>query len=558
MAMNNTYQKQVAANPTALNPQQHYVEQYDAMADLSNQMNNFGQHALELYAKADYIAAENDAKRRFNEREIERDDMKRNIELNRDPRKREAEYMKGLAAIDKKYQRDIDPRFQEDYNSWVDLSDKKALLDLRFNATKDLNKIDRETLAFNVKSAANQTVGANEAYIKMLNAGVENDLARALNRGLISKSEYDKMLLDYGSAKNEANLNNLLVTDPETLSLNLSKNTYGMNEKDLKGWKSKAENALNLNMLRGAATLDAEHRANVNAAFDMIANGKQIPQNLMNNFSEKEQKAFNIRQMYASQGNEVPTNFGTYGYLQNLYTNHPERFKATNLYEYAGELSTKDLSAFVQAQDSIIINQKGKAEINPEVKMETDLMNMAYERMGWKSKEGNYEEKYKFNSLVNEEVNAQMHDKGRLLTTSEKEQIINDMTKKVALRGMFAGEQFVRSVNVDEETPYIEYEQISTSQKNAISQMFLQNQVDLSDFDDDDRQRFYEDMAGALELPKDRQTIAIDKIVREINKKARKMAESGITRAEKAARREKLGERILEVLPDPTMTPYGY
>lgn len=561
MALNNTYERQVRVNPTALNPTQHYVEQYSAMADLANDINQFGQAALDAFAKADYVAADNETKKKFNEREQAKTDLKRRVELNKDPRKREAEYQKGLEAINKKFGGDVDMRFQKKYDSWVELADNKDLLDLRFNATKDLNQITRDTLWNNVKSAAKQTVGANEAYIKMLDGGVKKDLNYALSSGLITPLEYNKALESYNHSKTVANLDNLLVTDPETLALNLSKNAYGMKEKELKSWKTKAEIVLKLKELRGTATLDAKHRANINTAFDMVAKGGIVPQNLMNNFNEKEQKAINIKQMYASQGYDVPTNVRTYAYLQDMYSNHPARFKATNLYEYAGELSTEDLSAFQQAQDSIIIDQEGKAKTNPEVKVPTDLMYMAYERLGYKAESGNYEEKYNFNRLVNEEMKAQMHDKGRMLTTAEQEQIINDMTKKVAIRGFGSKDQFATQVDVAEDTPYVEYDNIPTEDKVTINNMFIRNNIDLSDFDDDDRERFYEDMAGALSLPKAKQSAAIERVVREVNKKARKMNADGITDEEKEQRKNRrkiTAQDMLDAIPEPFDTPYGY
>lgn len=560
--MNNTYERKVRANPTALNANQRYVEQYDGMADLANSINQFGQQALNIFAKADYSAAGDEAKKRFNERELEKQDMKRRIELNTPPRQREAEYEKGLEVINKKYDREVDDRFQKDYDSWVNLADKKDLLDLRYNATKDLNQINRDTILYNVQQAAKQTVGATEAYIKMLDGGVKRDLTRALSNGLITELEYKKALDDYNKSKTAASLDNLIVTDPETLALNLSKNAYGMSEKELKNWKTKVDNALKLKQLRGVATLDAEHRANINTAFDMIANGGTVPQNLMNGFNEKEQKAINLKQMYASQGYDVPTNSGTYAYLQELYSDYPERFKSTNLYEYAGELSTEDLSAFQQAQDSIIIDQQGKAKTNPEIKVANDLMNMAYERLGYKKRDSDYEAKYAFNQLVNNEMKAQMHDKGRVLTANEQEQIINDMTKKVAIRGFFSSDKYATAVNSDEDTPYIDYDDIPTEDKITINNMFVRNNIDLSDFDNDDKERFYEDMAGALSLPKTKQASAIDRIIREVNKKARKMNEDGITEEQKeerrkASRRYSL-EDYLDAMPSPNETPYGY
>ena len=65
MAMNNTYNRSVTANPTGLNPNQRYIEQYDAMAELGKQMAEFGTEALNLYAKADYENAQAEAKTEF-------------------------------------------------------------------------------------------------------------------------------------------------------------------------------------------------------------------------------------------------------------------------------------------------------------------------------------------------------------------------------------------------------------------------------------------------------------------------------------------------------------
>ncbi len=115
MALNNTYTRQVAANPTAKNPTQHYVEKYDAGAELMQNLTNFGNQVLDVYAKADYEAAKRDMKEDYTNRQLEAKDELRKANAIAEPREREAYFNEAMKKINKKYGKNIDSRFASEY-----------------------------------------------------------------------------------------------------------------------------------------------------------------------------------------------------------------------------------------------------------------------------------------------------------------------------------------------------------------------------------------------------------------------------------------------------------
>lgn len=521
MAMKNIYTRKTEAAPTDLNPNQPYIEQYDAMAEIGKQMADFGGQALDAFARADYEATKSETKKKFDEREIAKQDLKRNIELNQDPKIREDAYKKGMESIEKKYGGDIDSRFEEDYGNWVNLSDKKDLLDLRFNATKALQQQAVDTMFDNITQTAKQTVSANEAYAKMLDVSVKNDLDAALSRGAITQLQHTKALRNYNESKLYEGLNHRLLVDPEGLEADLAQNTYGLDQQNLDTYRVKTANALKNINLRENARVTAKQEADTLQAFDFINQRKEVPQNLLNRLPEKVQGALQVRNEYALQGMEVPTDTNVYDHLRTMFTQNPAHFKDINIYEYAGDLSSSDLAQFKQLQNAVVVNQKGKAIVSPEIKRASDLMKMAYEKAGISS-EGNAEKRYYFNSAYTVEVEDFMAEKGRKPTRAEDEAIINRLTKQTVLQSgkwySWANDKQAWLVPSEDYTEtFVGYKEIDEKDHERIDTILKINDVNLSKFTQTEKQEWYEKFAGTLSLPRLVWEDAIKKRVKEIN-----------------------------------------
>lgn len=215
MALENTYTRQVRANPTAKNPNQHYVEQYDATADLMNNLTKFSDQALEVYARADYEAAKRDMKEDYTNRALEQKNALNEANAIAEPRMREAAYEKAMDKINKKYGQNIDSRFAREYQSMTALDDKEALLNLRFKQTQDLQRENRLRAARERDKAAELAASANPAYAAEIDNRVVSDLNGMLKDGSISQYEYNVALEDYNKKRTAASINNFLDSSPE-------------------------------------------------------------------------------------------------------------------------------------------------------------------------------------------------------------------------------------------------------------------------------------------------------------------------------------------------------
>lgn len=215
MALNNTYTRQVRANPTAKNATQHYVEKYDATAELANNLTKFGTQVADVYAKADYEAAKRDMKEDYTNRALEQKNALNEANAIAEPRMREAYYEKAMDKINKKYGQNIDSRFTKEYQSMTALDDKEAILNLRFKQTQDLQRENRLRAARERDKAAEMAASANPAYAAEIDKRVRNDLNGMLNDGSISRYEYDVALEDYNKKRTAASVNNFLDSSPE-------------------------------------------------------------------------------------------------------------------------------------------------------------------------------------------------------------------------------------------------------------------------------------------------------------------------------------------------------
>lgn len=522
MAMKNIYTRKTEAAPTDLNPNQPYIEQYDAMAEIGKQMADFGGQALDAFARADYEATKSETKKKFDEREIAKQDLKRNIELNQDPKIREDAYKKGMESIEKQYGGDIDSRFEEDYGNWVNLSDKKDLLDLRFNATKALQQQAVDTMFDNITQTAKQTVSANEAYAKMLDVSVKNDLDAALSRGAITQLQHTKALRNYNESKLYEGLNHRLLVDPEGLEADLAQNTYGLDQQNLDAYRVKAANALKNINLRENARVTAKQEADTLQAFEFINQRKEVPQNLLNRLPEKVQGALQVRNEYALQGVEVPTDTNVYDHLRTMFTQNPAHFKDMNIYEYAGDLSSSDLAQFKQLQNAVVVNQKGKARVNPEIKRASDLMKMAYEKAGiYKDNEDNAEKRYQFNSAYTAEVEDFMALNGRKPSRVEDEAIINRLTKQTVLQSgkwySWANDKQAWQLEAEDyKKAVVDYGDISEQSRVGIQRFLTAQNIPLSELTKNEQREWIAKVAGTLSLPKNMQTEAMRERLKEL------------------------------------------
>ncbi|MBQ8465289.1 MAG: hypothetical protein IJ545_04690 [Alphaproteobacteria bacterium] len=266
MALNNTFTRQVVAQPAAQNPNQPNLHQYDADAALTQNLVNFGNQVLNVYAKADYEAAKRDMTDDYTNRSLEQKNALREANAIAEPRDREAYYNAAMKKINEKYGKDIDSRFIGEYQRQTDLDDKESLLNLRFKQTQDLQHENRLRAQRYRDNAAAQSAGADPAYAAAIDARVKSDLGAMLKDGSISRYEYEIALEDYQKKKIKANINHFLDSSPEdwtdeqisdTLNLITANVTNEAERKELKDFavariktlKQQRENAETFNQL---------------------------------------------------------------------------------------------------------------------------------------------------------------------------------------------------------------------------------------------------------------------------------------------------------------------
>lgn len=510
MVMNNTYTRQVAANPTDLNPVQHYVEEYDAMAELTQQATRLGQVLINKYAEAKDNQERETAKEIVDKENEQQRNALREVQLNEDPDTWEAAYQKKVEKINNDLSGQMPSRYAQEYNKWKTLNDERNLMDLRYAKTKKTLDLTREKIFDRVERNARFAVGADDGYLKMLDDDTQTALKGALSRGVISKLQYDKAWRNYNESKTYNALNNRLLVDPEGLALDLKKNTYGLTAKDLKSWQKKADDELKINDLKNRTAENNMIETTALEALEILKNKKEPPQNLLNKLPEKTQAAMQKVRQFAVIGEDVPTDMTTYSFLNDLRQNTPERFKNINLYDYAGDLSGEDLEAMRNAQNAIVIGLDGKAKVNPAIKHNDDLLKAAHKSLELKDDVA----KYEFDKLFDAEVRGYFAEKGRFPTQLEQEDIVNKLRKSVARRGWWRLSKEVRLLDEDDQ-PYVKFAEIPDNTKNAIYSMLSKhpNFATLQNLDDDDQEKVVEDLAGAYERPRDQWETATRTII---------------------------------------------
>lgn len=518
MPMNNTYTRQVAANPAELNPVQHYVEEYDPIAELTQQAIKLGQNLTNKYAEVRDSQERETAKELVDKENEQQKDALRHVQLNEDPDTWEEAYKKKAEEIKNKLSEQVPERYAKEYSKWRTLNDERNLTDLRFAKTKKTLDLTRDKIFGRVERNARNAVGADAGYLKMLDGDTEEALKDALSRGIISQPQYDKAMRNYNESKIYNVLNNRLLSDPEGLALDLKKNTYGLPIKDLKSWQKKTDNELKINDLKNRTAENNQIEANVLEALEFLKDKKVPPQNLLNQLPEKTQAAMQKVRQYAVIGEDVPTDMATYSFLNELWQKNPERFKNINLYDYAGDLSGEDLETMRYAQNAIVIGFDGKAKINPAIKHNDDLLKAAHESLELKETAA----KYEFDKLFDSEVRGYFAEKGRFPTQLEQEDIVNRLRKSVARRGWFSPKKEARLLNEDDE-PYVKFENIPDNTKNAIYSMLAKHPhfATLQKLDDNDQEKVVEDLAGVYERPRDQWEPATRTIINKWILKAR-------------------------------------
>lgn len=519
MALNNTYERKVRANPTALNPNQHYMQEYDADAELAKGLTALTTKAIDIYAKLDYEAAERDTKEELSNRQTEQKDALRRANMIEEPRAREAFYNKEMEKINKKYGKSIDDRFAGDYNRQVKQDDDVALLDLYFNRDKDLQSENKKRAAAFREKMAEQAAGADAAYQAVLDTRVKGDLDNQLKNGTISRFEYNQAWEEYGKKKTLNNLNHRLIVDPEGLDADLSQNAYGMNQKDLDTWRTKTNNALKNRKMEADLKAEMIMSQNTEQALSFIDNAKMPPQNLLNTLPEKVQKGLQEKYNYALQGEDVPTDVNVYDHLQTVLTQDPARFKRINLYEYIGDLSEKDFKTFQALQASVVTTKGGKSNTDPSIKRAQDLMALAYKKAGIKKDDA--EAKYHFNSAYEAEVSDFIAEHKRKPTRQEDEAIINRLTKETALQSKhwftYASDKQTWSLEPEDmQKAYVPLKEIKEDTRNNINRFLLSQNIDLSSLSANERNGWIEKVAGTLSLPRYMQSQAMSERLKEL------------------------------------------
>lgn len=439
-------------SPALLNPNQAAVKPYDAFAEIFDNTVKASSEMLNAYAKSEDYRQEKETDATISTYEQRAEHAKKEILLGENHQNFEEEYQKRIAKLDEEFNDTIPERYRNRFQKYTGLAKEKGILDIRYEATKKSQQQANESLVESISKMAGLSVGKSQQDIHLYNARVLSGVNEAVNAGRISPIQREKLLSSYEKAKTEGNIRHLILTNPEKAEAILKNNEWGFDQEKLDSFRISAQTELAKRQIRFDFALKAEEEAHINTALGYLSQRKDIPLETMSKLSPSVQQAINIRQEYMITGQDIPTDENAYDFLQIMARNNPERFKAVNLNEYMGSLSLPDLTTFKYMQDSIVINKKGKAKTDPKVQFESDLKNMAYERMGYKKTD--VEKKYYFNQMYEDEARALIQEKKRDLTSREKEAIVNQLTKDISLKNKWLSGKRKVSELTDEDKAY--------------------------------------------------------------------------------------------------------
>lgn len=424
--------RKIKANPTPLNAAQPYVKKYDALAEIANQTAQVSNSMLMQYARAKDYANQEETNRNIADYKYKVQDLTRKILLSQDHSSYEENLNEEIRRLDEDYQDKVPQKYRARFDTYAKMAKDEALLDIRYGGTKTALTQANESLTYSVTKLAESTIGKSNHEISLTNAMVYEQVNEAFNEGRITPTEKEKLIDTYQRTQKSSNMKHLILTTPEVAEEILKTNAWGFEQTDLDEFNVSVQNELDKRQVKADIQRQALDEANIMTALDFISQQKEIPQATLEQLTSPVRAAFQKRQLFALKGEDVATDVNLYDHLRVMARNNPDKFKNLNLYEYIGDLSVPDLNTLKHIQSGITIDSQGKARLSEVIKFDTDLKNMAYHRMGYTNKDA--EKKYYFNQMYEDAAREKIQQLGRALTSNEKEDIVNELTKEVAIR----------------------------------------------------------------------------------------------------------------------------
>ena len=131
-----------------------------------------------------------------------------------------------------------------------------------------------------------------------------------------------------------------------------------------------------------------------------------------------------------AEGRAVKTDFGTYYDLRQMAVEDPEGFRKVDLRRYTGKLSSGDLQEFAKLQT-------GKPKEVKDAATLTQQLSSTYDALGWGASKR--EQKGAFDRAVTDAINAEQTQRGKELTYTERQAIIDRMAIEGDVNGMWPG-----------------------------------------------------------------------------------------------------------------------
>lgn len=177
------------------------------------------------------------------------------------------------------------------------------------------------------------------------------------------------------------------------------------------------------------AMREADQKSAADSAWTLYAKGGigTIPASVWTRMDGKDVLAVRDRAAKDAEGKPIKTDFALWSDLNQMSIDNPKQFMQTDLRRYASVISTDDLKGFGNRQREMTTdNGKGIAELGTQVAV-------AHNQLGWG--DGEKEKKGAFDHAVYNALEVERQKKGKDLTYTERQGVIDRMMIDGKLKG---------------------------------------------------------------------------------------------------------------------------
>lgn len=541
MAKITPYTGRMALNPASRVNHQQYIKVNDPQTELMQAALGFAGEMNNELAKAERQRQEADGALMVAEYRSKLDEINKTRELQNNygarrindivdedgkvlrPGKYYKDWESEVNALDEEYSKRIPQIVASDVQKKMNFEREQAKGSFLYSAAKFQQQEARRAVTEFITLSANGIVGKPGGIQEKVSGDVDKELEKQIKAGVLTPEEARFLRHDYDNKVKESTLKHYILTQPAVAEEMLKKNTLGFDQEKLDTYRGLLETKKKQYEIQFNEQQQAALDSQVLTVLDLIKKRHFIPIDTLMNIEDKKIRDGLLKnQEYALRGEEAPTNHQLYDYLMTQADNNPVQFKKSNLWQYVGDLNINDLAVLRDVQNRITLSGSGSKEFavkDNELNMAADLRTMAYNRMGYTSDKKYAEQKYQFNQMYAAEAQQAMMKKGAELTRAEREEIVNNLTKDVLVRRSFLWNTSATAANADSETRvYVPFNQISRTVSSEITAVMNRNFSGFDDLPKSERQRFYEEMAGALELPSVKQNARLKVVYNNIRK----------------------------------------